>query len=138
MLGIDVAVTMLGLQEESDTKELMEFFRKYANQGDICINPANTPWCAAFVNGCERKVGNKGTGMLNARSFLDYGTVVELVDAKRGDIAVFNFENSSWAGHVTYVDTPGTDVLVCLGGNQSDEVCRQRYPTSKLLGIRRP
>lgn len=138
MLGIDVAKTKLGLQENDDRKELMEFFRINARQGDILVDPSTTPWCACFVNACEREVGNKGTGMQNARSFLDYGSKVELDDIKFGDICIFPRPGSSWMGHVTYFEKLDNGVLVCIGGNQANEVCRERFSPQSLLGIRRP
>ena len=138
MLGIDIAKTKLGLQERDDNKELKEFLRINAKQGDIAIDPATTPWCACFVNACEREVGNKGTGKPNARSFLDYGYVIPLAEIKYGDICIFPRNNSTWQGHVTYFEKWDNGMLICIGGNQADEVNRQKYNPKTLLGIRRP
>jgi uncharacterized protein (TIGR02594 family) len=139
MKGIDVALSYLGKQEKRDRKELISLFKKYARKGDIVIDPATTPWCAAFVNACERSIGNTGTGKLNARSFLHYGTVVDPKNAKEGDIIIFKRGSSTWQGHVAYFvkydKKSGT--VVCLGGNQADMVCYSHYATDRILGIRR-
>lgn len=143
MRGIDVARTKLGLEEARDKKALMEFFKKHAIKGDIELDPSKLPWCAAFVNACEREAGNKGTGKLNARSFLEYGTKVELKDIKEGDILIFKRGTgaaATWQGHVTYFVgfQSGTRNAVCLGGNQNNRVCEALYSLDSLLGIRRP
>ena len=77
MRSIDVAKTMLGLQEKKDRVKLIDFFTKHSIRGDIVVDPSQTPWCACFVNACERAAGKKGTGLQNARSFLNYGEEIE-------------------------------------------------------------
>lgn len=138
MLGIDIAKTKIGLQEKDDNTELRQFLKENSRQGDIDVDPATTPWCACFVNACEREAGNKGTGMQNARSFLDYGHIIPLAEIKYGDICVFPRANSSWQGHVTYFEKWDNGALICIGGNQADEVCEERFSPKSLLGIRRP
>ncbi len=138
MRGIEIAESKLGLQERKDKNILMDFFKQYAINNDIAIDPSTTPWCAAFVNACERAVGNKGTGRLNARSFMLYGNKVSLDQAKQGDIVIFARGNSSWQGHVAYLYTKTMTDLTVLGGNQSDKVCISVYSIEHLLSIRRP
>jgi hypothetical protein len=41
-----------------------------------------------------------------------------------------------WQGHVTFFDREENGLLVCLGGNQSDQVCFAAYRKSLLLGLR--
>lgn len=135
MRGYDVALKFLGYQEHTHRTQLMKFFRKH---GIIC-DPSTTPWCAAFVDACEKEVGNKGTGRLNARSFLAYGDKVPVNEAQQGDIVIFTRGNNSWQGHVTYFDSYyGTELVRVLGGNQSDQVKYSYYPRSRIIGIRRP
>lgn len=140
MLGIDVAKQYLGLQERDDRSELMSLLRSKSRGGDINIDPSRTPWCAAFVNFCERSVGNSGSGRLNAQSFRTYGSEVEDEDWQRGDIVVFHFPSDSPAnGHVTYIDswndTAGT--VTCLGGNQHDSVEYSTYSQEYVQAVRR-
>jgi uncharacterized protein (TIGR02594 family) len=137
--GIEVAKKYLGLEEKKDRKKLMEMFKV----AKIDLDPNTTPWCAAFVNGCEVAAGNKGNGKVNARSFLTYGKSVAdeegVYQAEEGDICVFSRGNNGWQGHVTYFvewnDANGT--VKVLGGNQSDKVCYAYYKTDSLLDIRR-
>ncbi len=138
MLGIDISRKYLGLHEEKDNDKLR--FLLKSGGDDIAINPAKTPWCAAWINYCERAAGNKGTGMLNARSFLTYGKPVkDLKDAKEGDILVFKRGIASWQGHVTYYAGYDKSLgIKVLGGNQKDSVCEAYYSPGTLLGIRRP
>lgn len=138
--NIDVAKKYLGLQEVRDRKSLLSLFKQYSVKGDLVIDPSTTPWCSAFANVIERIQGRKGTGKLNARSWLTYGTKVEgLKNAQPGDWLVFARGGSSWQGHITlYAGMESKDVIRCLGGNQADSVCYSFYPTTRLLGIRRP
>lgn len=138
MIGLEIAETMLGLQEVKDKDKLMDFFKRYAISKDILIDPSTTAWCAAFVNACERAAGNPGTGRLNARSFILYGTKVSLNDARPGDIVVFARGNNNWMGHVAYLTAKTVTDLTVLGGNQKDSVCKAVYSIEHLITIRRP
>lgn len=136
MTGFDIALTKIGLQEKKDKNELMKFFL----DNHISCDPSTTPWCAAFMNSCERASGKPGTGSLAARSFSNYGEELDCWDnAKEGDIVVFDFEGDGVHGHVTYFvkwqDESST--IECLGGNQADEVKYSSYPQNKIINIRR-
>lgn len=139
MKGIDVAKKYLGLQEIRDRHVLKSFFVSEAIHNDIVIDPATTPWCAAFVNACERVAGRKGTGRLNARSFLKYGAPIDLNQAQEGDIVIFSRGSNGYSGHVTYFVAyeDSDDTIICLGGNQADMVNKAKYSCGRLLGIRR-
>lgn len=134
--GYDVLKSMIGLHENRDTRALDAFISKYVPlwRGSH-VN--STPWCAGIVNACERSIGKKGTGLLNARSFLKYGQEVRLKDAVPGDIVVFARGGSTWQGHVAYFDGLEGSLIRTIGGNQSDAVTRGWYNKSRLLGIRR-
>lgn len=133
--GIDVALVHLNQQERRDRANLMRFFK--ANRIDC--DPVTTPWCAAFINACEREAGNKGTGLLNARSFLKYGVPVDPDLAEDGDIVIFSRGSNGYSGHVTYFHKwdDNTNTVICLGGNQSDMVCYASYTQDRIIGIRR-
>lgn len=142
MTGYDVARKYLRLHENKDTKILNDFISKRvpAWKG---LSVSSTPWCAGFVGACEVEVGNKGTGKLNARSYLTYGEAVTLKTAKKGDIVVFTRGGSTWQGHVAFYDGLETDsrgriLIRTIGGNQSDSVSVGWYPKDRLLAIRRP
>ena len=101
------------------------------------FNPVTTSWCAGFVNAIERKCNAKGTGKLNARSFLKYGEPVDLADVQPGDIIVFK-RGLPWQGHVAYYVQDADDEILVLGGNQNDEVCYKHYDKKRIIGVRRP
>jgi uncharacterized protein (TIGR02594 family) len=140
MKGLDIAKTMLGLHEVRDNKKLKDFLKTAGSSN--AIDPAQTAWCAAFVNACERAAGNTGTMQLNARSYLKYGKSVTLMQAQPGDIVIFQRGGSTWQGHVAYYngieDSENGRLIRTIGGNQSDSVSKGWYPEARLLGIRRP
>lgn len=135
MKGIEIAKSMLGLQEIRDRKKLMTYMKKHK----INLDPSTTPWCAAIMNAWEREVGNPGTGKLNARSFLKYGQEIDGDKAEEGDIVVFQRGSNNWEGHVAYfVDwDDDNNTVKHIGGNQSDAVTYSSTSQERILGIRR-
>lgn len=139
MLGIDVMRQHVGLQEVRDNKQIKAFLKSQSINGDIAIDPAQTPWCSAIMNACERYVGHITLGKLNARSWLTYGEHVELKDAKEGDIVIFDFGHDGVHGHVSYFefDNDAYNLVTCLGGNQHNCVNDSNYISNYIVDIRR-
>jgi uncharacterized protein (TIGR02594 family) len=130
----EMAKIFAGSSETKDGRILASFFEKALGQK---VDPRKTPWCAAFVNSMLRTGGEKGTGSLMARSFLNYGRPVK--DPTEGDIVVLKRGNSRVYGHVGfYAGEDENGNIRVLGGNQKDGVNISTYPASKVLGIRRP
>jgi uncharacterized protein (TIGR02594 family) len=132
-----IASSFSGLTETKDAKVIASFIKKASG---IDINPADTAWCAAFVNGVLGASGGTGTGKLNARSFLNWG--VPVTKPSQGDVVVFERGSAaSGKGHVGFfIGTEmkdGKQYIKVLGGNQSDSVKESSYPADKLLGYRR-
>ena len=107
-----------------------------------------TSWCSAFINWCCIQARVKGSGRLDARSWLRMGEGVELADAIPGDVVVFwrgasDHEPiyagaSLYKGHVGfYINKPDRSGINVFGGNQSDMAKISRYPKNRLLGVRR-
>ena len=102
------------------------------------IDPAKIAWCAGFVNAILDKVGIAGTDSLQARSFLNWGTVTK--NPKEGDVVIFTRGRSREAGHVGFyvgeevVD--GVRYILVLGGNQRKAVNVAYYPAKHVLGYR--
>lgn len=117
-----------------DNPKVVAYFKDSGNAG---VTDDETAWCAAFVGAMLKRAGVKGTGKLNARSYLEWGVPVDRKDAKPGDIVVFKRGNSSWQGHVAFFVKDRGALIEVLGGNQSDAVNVKGYPASQLLGIRR-
>jgi len=109
----------------------------------IGVDPKRTEWCAAFVNAVLTESGIANNALHQhpyaARSFLDWGTVVETPIP--GDLIIFPRGNISWQGHVGfYLSTAiinNTEYYYILGGNQSNKVSIDLYRATRALGIRR-
>ena len=129
MNQLDEARKYEGLEEVRDKAKL---------QALIKFDPASQPWCAAFVNAIEKACGRKGTGLLNARSYLNYGAGVRFDDRQPGDIIVFTRGGNTWQGHVSYYVSDKLGYVKVIGGNQDNKVCEKLYEVGRILGIRRP
>ncbi|SFI84550.1 TIGR02594 family protein [Albimonas pacifica] len=133
-----LAQAFVGMNENKDARVLSQFIKRASGTK---LDPAKTAWCAAFVNAILGASGGEGTGRLNARSFLEFGTKAETPQI--GDVAVFWRESpESWKGHVGFyagkVRKNGRDYIKVLGGNQGDSVSEALYPADRLLDVRRP
>lgn len=138
---VSLAQEFLGYSEadEENNNALSEYIKKTAG---LDINPAKTAWCAAFVNAVLADSGIEGTGKLNAKSFLDFGT--EVTEPEVGDIVVLHRGSpGAWTGHVGFFqgyDEAGN--IRVLGGNQGavgkGKVSVKSYNAKDLLGFRRP
>lgn len=131
----EVAASFIGFSEGEEQSTLSSFIARATGQN---IDVRSTAWCAAFVNAALGAKGQRGTGKLNAKSFLDWGTAV--ANPQQGDIAVFDRgDPGSWQGHVGFYvgesEKPG--YVRILGGNQNNKVSIRDYPISKLRGFRR-
>ncbi len=97
-----------------------------------------TPWCAGFVGGTLEEVGIRSTRSAMARSYDKWGS--ELSKPAVGCVVTFwRGSKSSWKGHVAYVvgkDQNGR--LMCLGGNQGDEVNIKAFSSGRVVGYRWP
>ncbi len=139
MLGIDISKQYMGLDEVKDNKKIKDLLKSKAQHNDIQIDPATTSWCAAWVNFCERSVGNHGNGSLLANSFKTYGKEVKRGDEQEGDIVVFHFPSHLvWQGHVAYISEIKNGIARCLGGNQDNKVKYSDYAAKHIVAIRRP
>lgn len=130
---IGVASKFVGLNESQHKDIISRFIR---NTAGININPAETAWCAAFVNGVLGATGQSGTGRLNARSFLNWGRPTDT--PREGDVVVLTRgDPNSWTGHVGFYAGRGKDGKIkILGGNQGNSVSVKEFPADKVLGYR--
>ena len=109
----------------------------FKDAGHSEISDDATAWCAAFVGAMLKRAGLKGTGALNARSYLGWGEAIARKDAHEGDIVVFRRGDCAWQGHVAFLVCDTGQSLTVLGGNQRDSVSSQAIKADLLLGIRR-
>jgi uncharacterized protein (TIGR02594 family) len=133
-----LAETEIGTVEWKDgsNPKVVAYFK---DAGHPTVTDDATAWCAAFVGAMLARSGRNGTGMLNARSYLNWGTAVERKDAQPGDIVVLSRGKSTWQGHVGFFVRDNGSTITILGGNQADAVNRRAYRVDggQLLGIRR-
>lgn len=104
------------------------------------------PWCSAFVNYICWLLRLPRSKNLRARSWLNVGRPVSLLQASVGfDVVILQRGGGNQPGpevieapgHVGfYAGVEGNDILI-LGGNQGNSVNVSRYPDSRLLGVRR-
>lgn len=133
-----LAETEIGTVEWKDgsNPKVVAYFK---DAGHPEVTDDATAWCAAFVGAMLARAGMRGTGMLNARSYLNWGTAVNREDAQPGDIVVLSRGKSTWQGHVGFFVRDNGSTITILGGNQADAVNRRAYrvDAGQLLGIRR-
>ena len=92
------------------------------------------PWCALFANMILYKVGLKGTGTLWALDFAKWGQPVN-----GPAVGAFAPMKRDGGGHIAVVvgrDQRGN--LMCIGGNQSDEVSIRPFPADRPVAYRFP
>lgn len=122
------AQSMMGMSERGNRSALSRMMR---------VDPARTPWCAAWANAVLRQSGYSGTGSNLARSFLNYGSRTR--SPGQGDIVVLGRRGG---GHVGFLVERsirnGRNYVKVLGGNTSNSVKTAWYPESKVLGYRHP
>ncbi len=103
------------------------------------------PWCSAFTNHICWLARLPRSKDLRARSWLTIGKGINLDKAEPGDIIVLKRgkgeqpgpEVLDAPGHVGFYAGRFGEFIEILGGNQSDTVKVSRYPTKRLLGVRR-
>jgi len=135
--NITAANQYIGLHARRNRQDLKKVISR---PFDYEVDPARTPWCAAFANSILAKNGYDTTDSLLARSFLEYG--VPTKDPEEGDIVVLKRGKSKWAGHVGFyvgqVERNGKTYIAVLGGNQSKSVQISYYDSKRVLGYRKP
>jgi uncharacterized protein (TIGR02594 family) len=136
MKHYELALKEIGTVEWKDgsNPKVVAYFR---DAGHPVVVDDATAWCAAFVGAMLKRAGIKPSGSLLARSYLKWGQEVPIAQAKRGDIGIIPRGDSTWQGHVFFIDRIVGGRVYALGGNQSDSVNVTTYPAASLLGVRR-
>lgn len=99
-------------------------------------------WCSVFMHAICEEAGiyiPKDPRSGTARSWLEFGTPIEIDKAEPGDVVIFWRESpSSWKGHVAlWVNDRGNGTVRVLGGNQDNAVNIRSYGKDRILGVRR-
>lgn len=125
-----------GLSEIEGKKHNDQIISFFHELGYEYIDDDETPWCAAFINYCAKKIGAQYATGLRARNWMKCGKSSSKPSI--GDIVVFGYGGkNSKAGHVAMYISEDFDSIYCLGGNQSNMVTISSYCKSDLLGYRK-
>jgi uncharacterized protein (TIGR02594 family) len=122
------------IEGNKHNKAILNFFKE---TGNGAIKTDEDAWCSVFVSYCAKQAGLNYSKKANAKSWLQQGTAT--TNPKPGDIVVFWREDpDSWEGHVAiYLGRDETtNEIICLGGNQDDQVCIRNYYTNRVIGYR--
>lgn len=118
---------------EKANPTILEYF---AEAGRSDIKSDEIPWCSAFLIAMTFRCGLNGSRSLSARSWLAFGEKIS--SPQPGDIAVFWRESEAGSlGHVGIYIAELEQNLLILGGNESNRVMIEAFPTRRLLGFRR-
>lgn len=131
----NIADNYIGLKEHRNANTLSRLFTAAFKKK---INPARTPWCAAFVNAVLAKAGIKGTGSLSAASFARWGH--RTLHPAKGDIVLINTSRKGAINHVGFfmgfITRGGVRYVQVLGGNQEGAVRISTYRASRVVAFR--
>lgn len=143
---LQTAILELGVQEVAGKRanpKIVEYLNTCKTLPDPMKQTDETAWCSAFVNWCMERAGEPGTGLANARSWINWGSPLKL--PKRGCVVVLSRESAGptaghvgfYVGHVPNANLTGQLVQI-LGGNQRNRVCVDLYPEHRVIGYRWP
>lgn len=135
----DVAIKELGVHETPGPTATARIIL-YNSHTTFKATSDEVPWCSSFANFCADIACFPGTHSAAARSWLDWGAVLDAPIL--GCIVVFDRHdaNNPNAAHVAICDHPdiSNGIIRVVGGNQSDGVSIARDPVAKVLGYRAP
>jgi uncharacterized protein (TIGR02594 family) len=114
---MSTAQSMMGMSERGNRGALAR---------TLGVDPARTPWCAAWANAVLRRNGYRTSGSNMARSFYSYGA---RSSGEVGDIAVMPHHVGFVAG---YSYRHGRRYVGVLAGNTSNRVKTAWYPASRV------
>lgn len=134
----DTAETYLGLEEFPGAKHNPKIVKMFADSGNAWATSDEIPWCAAFVGSVLAQCGISGTNRLDARSYANWGSAVDLKDAQPGDVVVLSRDPDPKAGHVAFYAGKGRNGFIrLLGGNQGNKVTISEFPVKRVIAVRR-
>lgn len=138
--ALDKARSMLGLQEGRDRSKIQEV------TGKSGINPATTPWCAAFAMNILKDAGVLDLKGLSNRNYCP--TIVSWAkdkgiwgargsyQPKPGDAIMFDWGGDGTSDHIGIVEKVENGKVITIEGNSSNSVKRNTYDlgSGKIMG----
>lgn len=132
---LDIAMSQLGVREIPGLSHA-DAILEYHKTTTLKATTDETPWCSSFVNWCFKKAGIPGTNSAAARSWLKWG---EETEPRRGCVVVLSRGSNPVNGHVGfYLGTAPGGRIIVLGGNQGNQVSKQKFPKTQVIGYRWP
>jgi uncharacterized protein (TIGR02594 family) len=129
---LKIALAEIGFRGITGPKTNKQILKYFSELGIAWVKDDDTAWCSAFVNWVLMKAKIKGTGLLNARSFLNWGKKTDT--PQMGDIVVLWRESiKSWKGHCGFYICDRGDTIMILGGNQDNSVSIKAYDKKMVL-----
>jgi uncharacterized protein (TIGR02594 family) len=131
-LWLTEALRFIGTKEApgaADNPMIIEWADELGGEIEQEYKHDSVPWCALFVNYALMRAGEKGTGTLWALDFAKWGQPLD--GPAVGAIVSMTRKGG---GHVAIVlgkDAQGN--LVCIGGNQNDQVCIRSFPQERPM-----
>ena len=125
------AASMIGMHESRDTAAISKITQKSG------INPATTPWCAAFAMNMIDEHGLLDLDGLSNRNYCPtienwarekgvYGTP-DKYKPKTGDAIMFDWNGDGTEDHIGLVESVKDGKVYTIEGNSSDSVKRNVY-----------
>lgn len=128
----------LGVKEragDADNPRILEYLRTTTLPESMIED--ETAWCSAAANWCMKQAGIPGTGKANARSWLEWGSM--MIEPVYGCIVVLWRESpQSKLGHVGFYVGHSATSIYLAGGNQNNEFSIAPYPKARVLAFRWP
>lgn len=133
---LKIAESELGVHEFAGEAANPIIVQWFADCGHPEITSDEVPNCAAALGSWLKRAGIKGTGALNARSYLDWG--INLEEPVLGCIVVFDRPPDPDAGHVAIFKRLVGNQVEVHGANQNDCVSVTRFPADRVINYRWP
>lgn len=132
---LKVAFSQLNIIEYLGEESNPEVEKYFQNMQTDLIADDEIPWCSAFVNWCLSQVRIQGTGLLTAKSYLNWSE--EIVEPELGCVAVYDRGRHSWQGHVNFFLSKKYSYNIGIGGNTNNSVNIERRNIKDVVSYRK-
>lgn len=142
---LDLALTLIGTTETPGSRSTAIILAMLQSVNSS-VTDDEVAWCSALPNFIFGLLKLPRSKSLRARSWLNVGTSVPLINAEPGfDLCIFKRGEGPQPdktvldapGHVAFFVADLGNLVRVFGGNQSDAIGYGRFPVEDLLDIRR-
>ena len=136
MKPYEIALQEYGTTELLGAKANPDIMKYFKAVGHKWVKDDSTPYCAAFVGYCLETVNIRSTKLLNARSYLEWGSQTKRPTL--GDVVVlWRVSKDSSFGHVGFFVKETADQVYILGGNQNNQDNISAFAKTRVVGYRK-